>query len=272
LSAVAAGSEQRTTLDRLRWPLCLLVVLGIHGVAVLRLREIKPTPVAVNAPPAVSLDLAPLPAPPTVAPTPPAPAATEPPPPTEPPPVATEPPPPEPAPLPPEPEAVLPDPLPLPPPAVPPEVALPRPVPLKRPPPVRHTAEKPPQTVTPPTTTPPTEAPAARPAQAAPPQAAAAPGAAAESWKSALAAYLAKFKRYPVSAQRRGEQGVAQVRFSVDRNGMAHAVTLFRSSGHADLDAEAQSLVERAQPLPVPPADISGVASDVVIPVHFSLH
>ena len=73
-------------------------------------------------------------------------------------------------------------------------------------------------------------------------------------------------------AQRHGEQGVALVRFSVDRTGMVHGIALVRSSGHAALDGEAQSLVDRAQPLPKPPADVSGTMIELVVPVHFSLH
>ena len=86
-----------------------------------------------------------------------------------------------------------------------------------------------------------------------------------------MAAYIARFRQYPVAAQRRGDEGVALVRFVVDRAGNVSSVTLVRSSGHADLDSEAISWVGRAQPVP-PPPEIAGSRIDLVIPLRFALH
>jgi protein TonB len=91
-------------------------------------------------------------------------------------------------------------------------------------------------------------------------------------WESTVAAYIARFKHYPVTAQRRGDEGVALMRFMVDRAGNVSSVALVRSSGHADLDQEAQSWIQRAQPLPAPPPEITQSRIELVIPLRFTLH
>ncbi|HVY14544.1 MAG TPA: TonB family protein [Rhodopila sp.] len=250
-----------------------MAVVLLHGAAMLRLREIKPETPPVNAAPVVELDLAPLPAPPVVAPAPePAPPTLEPPPPAarEPPPTPPDPTPPDPTP----PDVTPPEPLPLPEPPpplakeIPPDLPVPKPKPkLKRRPPPVHRA--PVETRTPePAPAPPVPQP---PTQAAAPQTVAPSGPVTASWESAVAAYLARFKRYPIAAQRRGEEGIVLVRFAIDRSGMVHGIALARSSGHADLDQEAESLVDRAQPLPKPPAQVPGNLIDLVVPISFSL-
>ncbi len=107
--------------------------------------------------------------------------------------------------------------------------------------------------------------------------AAAAPGArshdpsALPNWKSALVAQLERYKRYPSDAQARGESGVAQLAFNVDRGGGVHNARIVRSSGSAALDRATLELVERAQPLPPPPPEISGAQIPVVVPIRYSM-
>ena len=73
------------------------------------------------------------------------------------------------------------------------------------------------------------------------------------NWKSELVARLERAKRYPSEAQSRGEQGVSQLAFSVDRGGGVHNARIVRSSGSSALDSATLALVERAAPLPPPP-------------------
>ena len=66
--------------------------------------------------------------------------------------------------------------------------------------------------------------------------AAPAPGArrnpnAVPNWQSLLVATLERSKRYPSEARARGEQGVAQLAFSIDRNGGVHHARIVHSSG-----------------------------------------
>lgn len=252
----------------LRWTACLLLVVATHIAVLLLLRTIPSDHGIPATPPPVLLELAPEPQ------APPEPERIEPPPevttpPEPPPPDAVTPPTPEPPPqegIPPEPppvetpppeatpaksEALLPEPPPPPPPRKP-RVAK-RPVP-------EHLEQKP--------APPPVPIQQAAPAQV---QAAPTPGAMPITWQDALRAHLARFKRYPVQAQRRGEQGVALVRFVMNHAGMVLSVVVVRGSGHADLDQEALHWIERAQPLPRPPPEITRDPIELVIPLHFEL-
>ena len=107
--------------------------------------------------------------------------------------------------------------------------------------------------------------------------AAPAPGAGARnsnalpSWKSELMARLERAKRYPAEAQSRGEHGVAQLAFSVDRSGGVHHAHIVKSSGSSLLDRETLALVQRAQPLPPPPADLPGAQITVTVPIRYNI-
>jgi protein TonB len=107
--------------------------------------------------------------------------------------------------------------------------------------------------------------------------AAPAPGASAHdpnavpSWKSRLLARLERFKRYPAAARTHGDEGVAQLAFSVDRAGRVHHARILRSSGSRLLDRATLALVERAQPLPPPPPEMRGAQIAIVVPIHYSI-
>jgi protein TonB len=107
--------------------------------------------------------------------------------------------------------------------------------------------------------------------------AAPAPGAASRNsnalpnWKSALVAQLERYKRYPSEAQARGESGVAQLAFSVDRSGGVHNAHIVRSSGSSALDRATLALIERAQPLPPPPPEIQGAQIAIVVPIRYNI-
>lgn len=88
-------------------------------------------------------------------------------------------------------------------------------------------------------------------------------------WMSQLVARLERYKRYPAAAQARGEHGVAQLAFSVDRSGHVHDARIVRSSGSVLLDRATLALVRRAEPLPPPPAGMPGARIPVVVPVRY---
>ena len=90
------------------------------------------------------------------------------------------------------------------------------------------------------------------------------------TWKLSLAARLAKGQRYP--AQARGAQGVADLAFTLDRNGKLVSSRIVKSSGSPILDAEALDLIKRAAPLPPPPADIADTDLSFTVPIRFSAH
>ena len=91
------------------------------------------------------------------------------------------------------------------------------------------------------------------------------------TWKSLLVSHLERSKRYPSEARARGEQGVAQLAFSVDRHGGVHDARIVRSSGSELLDHETLAMVERAQPLPPPPPELPGTQIAIVVPIRYNI-
>lgn len=103
--------------------------------------------------------------------------------------------------------------------------------------------------------------------QPAPPAAAASSG--PSDWRGRLLAHLESHKRYPAAALARRQQGVAHVRFVMDRQGRVLTARLERSSGAPILDRAALDMLTRAQPLPRPPAEVEGDRIELVVPVEF---
>jgi len=91
------------------------------------------------------------------------------------------------------------------------------------------------------------------------------------NWKSQLVAQLERNKRYPPEAQSRGEQGIAQLAFSIDRSGGVHNARITRSSGSSALDQATLALVARAAPLPPPPPEIAGSQIPISVPIRYNM-
>jgi len=205
-------------------------------------------------PAAVMIDLAPLPAPPLIEPSlvPPPPQVRTPPlePPAEPLPLSE-----------PKLPKLAPSPAPY------PAVTLPAPQPPKSKPKVKRAEPPPlPQTQSAPL------APPAPPAPAATPQIPTNSSSAARaSWQAQLVAWLEKYKRYPRVAQEQRQQGMVHLRFTIDREGKVPASEINKSSGFELLDEEVLALIQRAQPLPAPPPEVTGNRIEMLVPVAFSL-
>jgi protein TonB len=97
------------------------------------------------------------------------------------------------------------------------------------------------------------------------------PSNAVPTWKTHILALLERNKRYPEMAQSRHQEGVAQVFFSLDRQGRVINSRLVRSSGASALDDEALALLRRAEPFPPPPPELPGPRVDLTVPIRFSL-
>jgi periplasmic protein TonB len=91
------------------------------------------------------------------------------------------------------------------------------------------------------------------------------------TWQGRLAAHIERFKRYPVEARERGEQGLAKVAFTIDHQGHLLASRIVQSSGSPTLDQETLDMLTRAQPMPMPPEGIPDGALSFVVPVRFNI-
>ncbi|WP_174850077.1 energy transducer TonB [Yersinia artesiana] len=92
------------------------------------------------------------------------------------------------------------------------------------------------------------------------------------NWKSRLQGHLMGFKRYPPIARKQHQQGTAIIRFVVNKEGYVLSTMLIKSSGAAALDQEALAVIKRAQPLPLPPAELlSNGQVTLAMPVGFDL-
>lgn len=112
----------------------------------------------------------------------------------------------------------------------------------------------------------------AEPSTPAPPPAAppASPRDGPDNWEARVMGRLERVKRYPSAARVGRVQGVAYVRFRVNREGRVLFVSLQRSSGSDLLDKAALETVRRAEPLPPIPED-RPTEIEVAVPVEFFL-
>jgi protein TonB len=97
------------------------------------------------------------------------------------------------------------------------------------------------------------------------------PAVVVKRWESALVAHIERFKRYPAEARAHDERGVARVAFTLDHDGRIIASHIVQSSGYADLDAETLEMLNRAQPMPRPPAKLADSQLSFVVPVRFNI-
>ena len=65
------------------------------------------------------------------------------------------------------------------------------------------------------------------------------------NYRGLVAARLARFKRFPADARRRGEQGSAIISFVIDGVGRVTSIRLMRATGFVALDDEVQAMVRR---------------------------
>ena len=91
------------------------------------------------------------------------------------------------------------------------------------------------------------------------------------NWQGLLFAHLEKYRKYPKSAKRRNEEGVAGVYVRMDRLGNVLSYKLTSSSGYEALDEEAVALIKRAEPLPALPAEIPNDIMEISLPLQFFL-
>jgi protein TonB len=148
----------------------------------------------------------------------------------------------------------------VPPAPVPPVAAVPPPEAVAPPPPPEPQAQPAPPSNIPPA-----------PVTTAPPRPHEATAVETKAWFKGIFAQIQRHKAYPPAARARGEKGVVQVAFSIDRQGRLVASRVAHASGYASLDQAAMTTLEKAQPFPPPPADMPGEQFSFTVPVAFSL-
>jgi len=254
MNATHEAAVPRRWPDAVRWGACFALALGIHvgGAAALLAHWSADADLVANAP-VIMIELAPLPVAPETKQTelPPGPEQSE----------AQ----PEPEPEPPKPVEKTVE-LPPEPQAEPMQALLPPPKPIEKP--VEKKQEQ--KHASLPSAPSTAENKAERAAAPAPGAASHRPNA-VPSWKSALVSRLERAKRYPPQAQARGERGVAQLAFSIDRRGGVHNARIVRSSGSRLLDEATLELLKRAAPLPAPPPELAGAQIAIQVPIRYDI-
>jgi protein TonB len=95
--------------------------------------------------------------------------------------------------------------------------------------------------------------------------------AAEANYYAQLSRYLAQHKRYPMAARRQRREGIAEVEFTLNREGQVLNARILKSSGHAMLDQEVLEMLSRAAPMPSFPSSINQNQLVITLPVSFSL-
>jgi len=86
-----------------------------------------------------------------------------------------------------------------------------------------------------------------------------------------LAIHIARFKKYPRIAARRGWQGDVVLEVELTGKGQLIKKGVMKSSGHKPLDTEAIKMIDRAVPFPAPPNILSESTFTILVPISFTL-
>jgi len=84
--------------------------------------------------------------------------------------------------------------------------------------------------------------------------------------------HMQRYQRYPRQARSRNITGTVHLSFTVDLDGKVTRVDVKKSSGSRLLDRACLRMLERAQPLPSPPPNMSVSELSLQVPVRFSLN
>ncbi len=91
------------------------------------------------------------------------------------------------------------------------------------------------------------------------------------NYQEAVAMLLARAKRYPERALRRGVTGEATIRIEIRSDGSLSDFEILRSAGASVLDEELRAMVDRATPFPSFPGDLKRTSLALVVPVAFTI-
>jgi protein TonB len=89
-----------------------------------------------------------------------------------------------------------------------------------------------------------------------------------EAWKRSISIQLESKRVFPPEAT--GQSGTAKVKFVIDRQGKVISRELVQSAGSAVLDAAALRIIERSEPFPRPPDELTDDHFTFVAPIAFA--
>jgi protein TonB len=91
------------------------------------------------------------------------------------------------------------------------------------------------------------------------------------SYQDMVATRLARAKRYPERALKRGMTGEGSIKIEIASDGNVRGVEILRSTEAPILDEELRAMVDRAAPFPAFPSDLRKTSLALVVPVAFKL-
>lgn len=93
----------------------------------------------------------------------------------------------------------------------------------------------------------------------------------AARYAGVIEGWLKKNTHYPRAARLAGQEGEVVVRFVINRGGKVQFIEIEAESGFPLLDREAREMIERGDPFPGMPDDMSGQELEVRVPVSFNV-
>lgn len=91
------------------------------------------------------------------------------------------------------------------------------------------------------------------------------------AYRAQLVAHLAAKRRYPLLAQRGGQEGEVAVSFELATDGTVRSRRLVKASGYALLDQAGLATVDRASPFPAVPQAFGAGPYVFTVPLRFDL-
>ncbi len=91
------------------------------------------------------------------------------------------------------------------------------------------------------------------------------------NYETLVASWLARHKRYPLVARRRGNEGEGVVKLTLLPNGNVSDIQVLQETGIEVLDKEILAMIKRANPFPKFPKNYNKSRLTIMVPIRFEL-